>query len=90
LLGRKVELQARATREWLNLREFSAPILDLNLRLYDSRLVGLRLLRPTYSEDDEKAAKLAMLCAAIDAGLGVETTPEELMAEVFAELRFER
>ncbi len=47
-------------------------------------------------EDDEKAAKLAALQAAInagiaelDAGLGVETTPGELTAEVFAELRLE-
>ena len=44
--------------------------------------------------DDEKAAKLAALSGAVDAGiaeldagLGVETTPKELMAEVFAELR---
>jgi hypothetical protein len=46
--------------------------------------------------DSEKAAKLAALSAAVDAGiaeldagLGVETTPEQLMAEVFAELRLE-
>jgi hypothetical protein len=44
----------------------------------------------------QKAAKLSALRAAIDAGiaeldagLGVETTPEKLMAEVFAELRLE-
>ncbi|MGH7268878.1 MAG: hypothetical protein ACREJ3_00475 [Polyangiaceae bacterium] len=45
---------------------------------------------------DEKDAKLAALRGAIDAGiveldagLGIEMTPEELMAEAAAELRFE-
>ncbi len=92
-MDRKVELRARATSKWLNLRKFSAPILDLNLRLGDTRLVGSTLLRPMNSEDDEKAANLSALRAAIDAGiaeldagLGVETTPEDLIAEVFDEV----
>jgi hypothetical protein len=50
------------------------------------------------ADSDEKAAKVVALRAAIDAGiaelddagLGVETTPDELMAEVFDELGLER
>jgi len=45
------------------------------------------------SKGDEEAAKLAVLRAAIDAGiaeleagLGVETTPDDLIAEVFDEV----
>jgi hypothetical protein len=48
-------------------------------------------------DSDAKAAKLASLRTAIDAGIaeldaghGVEVTPEELMAEVLAEIMLER
>jgi hypothetical protein len=47
-------------------------------------------------DSDEKAAKIVALRAAIDAGiaeldagLGVETTPEELIAEVMQEIGIE-
>lgn len=43
---------------------------------------------PTGSEASFRAA-LDMGIAELDAGLGVETTPDELMAEVSAEVGFE-
>jgi hypothetical protein len=94
LLGRKVELRARATRKWLNLHEFGALNLALNLRLGEVRVVGSALSGHAMDgKDDKRDAKISALRVAIDAGiaeldagLGVEMTPDDLIAEAFEQV----
>ncbi len=84
-------MHARATRKWLNLHEFSALNLALNLRPGDVRVVGSAL--SGHAMDDKRDAKIAALRMAIDAGiaeldagLGVEMTPDDLIAEAFEQV----
>src|ERR1700689_2229928 len=67
LTCRGMLMRPRATRKWLNLQRFSAPYLDLNLRLGKCQVVGFHeASMDDGTRDDDTATRLAGLRAAVD------------------------